>query len=218
MMTSTFCFTLQTISSLILHDSPYVIRDPIDHFPVYEPDAERLAAIKAAVEEVNSPLDAHYDASREVRSKGAAFYQFSADEEERQRQLNELKQTREETMRKREETGAFDVPVGLEPDLGAGPSEPQGVGQSRAQEKRKRDLEARRQAIEAKRRKKEAMAPTTASEPIPVLVSEDGGGTKRSTGHEVSQSVSSVGSRHPQPISAADDFLANLERDMINRR
>lgn len=54
----------------------------------------------------------HYDVTAEVRAKGAGFYQFSADEETRQRQMEELKLAREETERMRKEGGAVDLKPG----------------------------------------------------------------------------------------------------------
>jgi len=183
-----------------------------------------LAAIKKAAEEVDSPLASHYDSTREIRAKGAAFYQFSADEQERQRQLDELKHKRDETIRTRQELGAVDVPVALEPDMGGGPTEPVEPTkpiQSRAMEKRKRDIEARKQAIEAKRRKREealSMVNTEANDeemgPIPVVVAED---AVEAINQESQHTVPPTSSK-ALPLSAADDFLANLERDMVQRR
>ena len=86
--------------------------NPVNFFPVYEPSSDRVAAIQAAAAEENNPLDQHYDASREVRAKGAGFYQFSADEETRKKQMEELRQAREETERTRQELGAVDLKAG----------------------------------------------------------------------------------------------------------
>jgi hypothetical protein len=44
---------------------------------------------------------AHFDADREIRTKGIGFFKFSKDEMERQRQMNELKSMREETIEER---------------------------------------------------------------------------------------------------------------------
>lgn len=93
----------------------------------------------------------HYDASREVRAKGAGFYQFSGDEETRKAQMAELKASREETTKTREELGAEDIMPGQEEGMTA-----DGV-ESRAMEKRKREIEDRRQMVEAKRRKLQAL-------------------------------------------------------------
>jgi len=96
--------------------------------------------------EENNPLNVHYDASKEVRAKGAGFYQFSADEETRLKQMEELKSVREETERKRQELGAEDAKPGEEGMTVEGVK-------SKAMEKRKRELEERKKLIEAKRKK-----------------------------------------------------------------
>ena len=49
------------------------------------------------------PEEVHYDASKEVRSKGVGFYSFSKDAEGRKREMNELKKEREETEREKKE-------------------------------------------------------------------------------------------------------------------
>ncbi|KAG8917896.1 hypothetical protein FRC00_013082 [Tulasnella sp. 408] len=130
---------------------PYVIYNPVGHFPTYEPTQEKQEAIAAAFAEARKDPLQHYDATKEYRARGAGFYQFATgDEEARQKQMEELKKARLETMEKREEMGADD---GLGADEGK-----DGVGEkkpivNRAVEKRKRELEERRKLIEAKRRK-----------------------------------------------------------------
>ncbi|KDR76324.1 hypothetical protein GALMADRAFT_140036 [Galerina marginata CBS 339.88] len=137
-------------------DEDIIIRNPVNHFPTYQPSEERMAEIAKAYAEENNPLGAHYDASKEVRAKGAGFYQFSADEETRATQMEELKASREETARTRTELGAEDVKFGevegMRAGEGTGASGP-GTLKSRAMEKRKREIEERRQLLEAKRRK-----------------------------------------------------------------
>ncbi|PNS17132.1 hypothetical protein CAC42_7186 [Sphaceloma murrayae] len=49
------------------------------------------------------PPDVHFDATREVRSKGVGFMQLSLDKEERKRQMEALEREREETESKRQE-------------------------------------------------------------------------------------------------------------------
>ena len=71
-----------------------------------------MAEVAKAYSEANNPLGVHYDASREVREKGAAYYQLSGDEETRKRQLEELMSARQETERTRQETGAVNVKPG----------------------------------------------------------------------------------------------------------
>ena len=127
----------------------------MDHYPTYQPSEERVAEIEASLAEENNPLNIHYDASQEVRAKGAGFYQFSGDEETRRRQMEELKKAREETEKTREETGAVDLRPGevegmVQESGGSGEQ----LKKSGAMEKRKRELEERRKMLEAKRRKK----------------------------------------------------------------
>jgi hypothetical protein len=104
-------------------------------FPVYEPDPEviaRRAATLAAA--AAAPLVNHYDATRENRTKGAGFYQFSGNEEERQAQMDALAKEREETERKRKERDE--------------------VGDA-VKRKRESEVEERKRKIEAKRREME---------------------------------------------------------------
>ncbi|KAF8962760.1 hypothetical protein BDZ97DRAFT_1662498 [Flammula alnicola] len=133
-------------------DEDIIIRNPVNHFPTYQPSEERIAEIAKAHAEENNPLGVHYDASKEVRAKGAGFYQFSADEETRAAQMEELKASREETERKRQELGAEDVRPGEVEGMRDGEAAT-GTGKSRAMEKRKREIEERRKLLEAKRRK-----------------------------------------------------------------
>ena len=53
------------------------------------------------------PEEVHYDASKEIRTKGVGFYSFSKDAEGRKREMDDLEREREETernRRQREET------------------------------------------------------------------------------------------------------------------
>ncbi|KAH9850253.1 hypothetical protein C2E23DRAFT_317241 [Lenzites betulinus] len=205
---------------------PYVIYNPVNHFPVYEPSAERIEKIRAEFAEENNPLNQHYDASREVRAKGAGFYQFSGDEETRRKQMEELRQVREETERTRAEAGAADVRPGEVEGMRAEGEAGAASMKSRAMEKRKRELEERRKLLEAKRRK--------------VGGKEDAVGAKASpsTGGERSAPVApqavisdpfaaleaqsrDLRSRHTAAapaINAADAFLAQLEQDIAQKR
>lgn len=129
-----------------------VLGNPVNHFPIYQPSEERIAEIAKAHADENNPLGVHYDAAKEVRAKGAGFYQFSADEETRAAQMEELKASREETGRIRAELGAEDIRAGeVEGMKDIGSST--GAVKSRAMEKRKRELEERRKLLESKRRK-----------------------------------------------------------------
>jgi len=115
-----------------------------------------MAEIAKQYAEENNPLGVHYDASKEVRAKGAGFYQFSGDEETRKAQMEELKASREETERVRQELGAEDVKFGEVEGMRAGEitgGSTAGPSTSRAMEKRKHEIEERRRLLESKRRK-----------------------------------------------------------------
>ncbi len=180
--------------------------NPVNFFPVYEPSTDRVAAIKAAAAEENNPLNQHYDASREVRAKGAGFYQFSDDEEARKKQMEELRQAREETERSRQELGAVDLKAGEAEGMQADAS----TLPSRATEKRKRELEERRKAVEAKHRKlQNGGNPSAAPTRSPAPTSESAGAVPNKK----------AASNRDPASSAADSFLAALERDLaMNRR
>ncbi|KAI4179800.1 MAG: hypothetical protein LQ346_007122 [Caloplaca aetnensis] len=75
------------------------------------------------------PPETHYDASKEIRSKGVGFYAFSQDERERKREMEELEGQRGETERLKKE-------------------------QEERREKRKRDIEERRRVVSKKREEK----------------------------------------------------------------
>jgi len=183
-------------------DDGVVIQNPVDFFPVYEPSADRVAAIKAAAAEENNPLSQHYDASHEVRAKGAGFYQFSDVEEVRQKQMEGLRQTREETERTRQERGAVDLKAGEAEGMQADAN----TLRSRAIEKRKRDLEERRKAVEAKRRKLQngGVTPSAAPTRSPAPPSESAGAVPNTK----------VAPNPDAASSAADSFLAALELDL----
>ncbi|KAM7204911.1 protein of unknown function (DUF4078) domain containing protein [Naviculisporaceae sp. PSN 640] len=80
----------------------------------------------------------HYDASKEVRTRGVGFFNFSKDEEERNKQMEALERERERTVKAREEKKEKEEM------------------RRREIEKRKRELEERRKAIGEKRAKKMA--------------------------------------------------------------
>ena len=188
--------------------------NPVNHFPVYEPDAARVSEIAQEFAEENNPLNIHYDASKEVRAKGAGFYQFSADEETRRQQMEELKTAREETGKTRAELGAVDLRPGeVEAMLadGAGGSGGGGMSKSAALEKRKRDLEERRKLVDAKRRKKIGDPPVVEppSNPPPSMTGS------QAMVHAVEQ-PSKPESVKAVPPNPADDFLAQLERDIMS--
>ena len=75
------------------------------------------------------PPETHYDASKEIRSKGVGFYAFSKDEEARKREMEELERQRGETEKVKRE-------------------------QEERKEKRRRDIEERRRMVSKKREEK----------------------------------------------------------------
>lgn len=75
------------------------------------------------------PEEVHYDASKEVRSKGVGFYQFSKDNEGRKREMEALERERQETERGRND-------------------------REERKEKKKRDIEERSKKIAEKRAEK----------------------------------------------------------------
>lgn len=195
----------------------------MNHFPIYEPSAERVAEIAAAHAEENNPLNVHYDASREVRAKGAGFYQFSADEETRRAQMEELKSARGETGKIRNELGAMDVRPG---EVEGMRNTEESGSKSRAMEKRKRDLEERRRLLDAKRRKvsendsEDTSKPAlTSAETPPISASHT------PTALPDPLAILEAKSKHivkeigkTQITSDADTFLAQLEKEFIGAK
>nr|ODN92287.1 hypothetical protein L204_05386 [Cryptococcus depauperatus CBS 7855] len=109
-----------------------VIHGEQHFFPVYQPDPE---AIKEKYRQAEEEARAHhYDATKEVRTRGAGQYQFSLDENLRAEQQASLKNQRAETQRARTEIE-------------------QHGGQGAAQDARKRKVEERKAIIAAKRAK-----------------------------------------------------------------
>ena len=208
--------------------------DPVNHFPVYEPSEERVAEVERTFAEENNPLNVHYDASKEVRNKGAGFYQFSVDEETRRKQMEELKAVREETEKTRQELGAEDIKPGEEGMTAEG-------FKSRAMEKRKRELEERRKLIEAKRKKPRVAAPSDErASPPPLILSKGLQPMSGERGALVGQNPSAAGAFDPfavleaqttipvqkkgkdkitpAPIDDADAFLSKLETEFLASR
>jgi len=111
--------------------------------------------------------------------------------------MEELRNAREETGKTRAELGAVDLRPGEVEGMNAE------TGKSAALEKRKRDLEERRKLVDAKRRKK-------IGSPLVFETTE-------------SKTVAQEADRpaKPEPVKAvacdpADDFLAQLERDLMS--
>ncbi|KAG9314896.1 hypothetical protein JVU11DRAFT_4000 [Chiua virens] len=195
-------------------DDSDVIYNPVNFFPVYEPSAERVKAVQEEFAEENNPLASHYDASREVRAKGAAFYQFSGEEEMRKKQMEELRTAREETKKTREDLGANDV----RPGEVEGMREESGSSTSRALEKRKRDIEQRRALLEAKRRKTKTTPNEATSSATPPSTFVAGDPFAAPEKKATSQTPEVVETRPTNNYSDADTFLAQLEQDMLKKR
>ncbi|KAF8807029.1 hypothetical protein BYT27DRAFT_7100554 [Phlegmacium glaucopus] len=222
-------------------DEDIVIRNPVNHFPTYQPSEERVAEIAKAFSEENNPLGVHYDASNEIRAKGAGFYQFSADEETRRAQMEELKASREETTKMRQELGAVDIKPGEVEGMRDGEAPgTTGTVKSRAMEKRKRELEERRKMIEAKRKKPKldgdaaSRVNADAASETPSLPSHSGAQPMEVREANAaqptissdpfaaleSQTLSSIkGKKKAIPVATeADTFLADLEQEFLGSR
>jgi len=131
--------------------------------------------------------------------------------------MEELKSARDETGKTRAEFGAVDLRPGEVEGIhvggGAGGSGTGGTGKSVALEKRKRDLEERRKLVDAKRRKKvgsPSIVESSSNSPLPTT--------------EI-RSVVQTAERSPNPesvkavvLNPADDFLAQLEKDIMSGR
>ena len=70
-------------------------------FHVYEPTPEEIAERRKKLN-LDAPLNAHFDSTKEVRNRGAGFIQLSGDEETRRKQMEELMSERKETEIERE--------------------------------------------------------------------------------------------------------------------
>ena len=69
-----------------------------------EPIAAKMETLaKKRDRSMTPPEEVHYDATKEVRSKGVGFYQFSRDEAGRKREFEALEKEREETEKGRRE-------------------------------------------------------------------------------------------------------------------
>ncbi|KAF8339995.1 uncharacterized protein EI90DRAFT_3117757 [Cantharellus anzutake] len=176
---------------------PHVIYGDQNYYPIYTPSEERVKEIEEKLAADTASPATHFDASRDNRARAAGFYQFSADEETRKQQMENLRKAREETQRKRAELGEYNEDDGEPSNPGTGSGDPleKPILSGRGIQKRKRDIEERRKAIEAKRRKK------------------DGGTTNDPPNAQLSAPVPPLPERN-----AADDFLANLEADLISRK
>ncbi|MCJ1340636.1 hypothetical protein MMC09_005932 [Bachmanniomyces sp. S44760] len=92
-----------------------------------EPIALQMESLAAKRDRTPTPPpETHYDASKEVRSKGVGFYQFSGDKEGREREMGALEAERVETERLRGQ-------------------------REEARERRKREVEERKRVIKERR-------------------------------------------------------------------
>ncbi|KKY26740.1 hypothetical protein UCRPC4_g01431 [Phaeomoniella chlamydospora] len=84
--------------------SNIIYGDAVQH-QAFNPDddvAIKMAELAAKRDrEATPPEDTHYDASKEIRTKGTGFYSFSGDKEGREREMQALEQERLETERRR---------------------------------------------------------------------------------------------------------------------
>ncbi|KAI6024641.1 hypothetical protein BKA83DRAFT_685078 [Pisolithus microcarpus] len=199
-----------------------VIYNPVDFFPVYEPSAERVKAVEEELAEAQKKPEMHYDATKEVRAKGAAFYQFSADEETRKQQMEELRSAREETKKTRDEIGAVDVVPGEVEGMRA---EDSGSSGSRALEKRKREIESRRALLEAKRKKPKTdgeVPPSQSKSTSHTLVTIPSKDPFAALEQQISRSppAPKQPAAHAQVMitSEADAFLAQLEQEVLKKQ
>jgi hypothetical protein len=94
--------------------------------------AEQMAELaKKRDKSATPPPDEHFDGKKEIRTKGVGFFQFSADPEERKKQMETLEKERKETEHKRSET-------------------------LKRKEERKREIEEKKKAVLQKRAKTKA--------------------------------------------------------------
>ncbi|CAG8519433.1 13860_t:CDS:2 [Acaulospora morrowiae] len=116
---------------------------------------ERQRWEEAALKELKSgPI--HYDETKEIRTKGVGFYRFSKDEEERQKQMRELKEMRLETEMKR-------------------------AGHQSIKNKRKAQLDARIAMIRSKRQKNPVAASSIEQTTENIITTKSDAQTKNNT-------------------------------------
>lgn len=124
-------------------DDATTIYGPQSHFPVFQHD-----------QRTRTPLpQSHFDASHEIRNRGAGFYQFDQDEEARRRQMEELEKERIETERARSS-----VVDGL------------GAGERRLRERRA-FVEAKKRELQEKRRATEDHSTASTLTPVDAFLS-----------------------------------------------
>ncbi len=84
-----------------------LIRGDTVQTAAFNPDATLTAQMESLAQKrdrsATPPDEVHYDASKEVRTKGVGFFQFSRDKEGRAREMEGLERERGETERRRVE-------------------------------------------------------------------------------------------------------------------
>lgn len=81
------------------YDGPVERPEELIYGDLVQHDAVQTSGLKSPNKQnLEESEDVHYDSTWEVRNKGVGFYQFSQNEEERRRQMEELKHIREETL------------------------------------------------------------------------------------------------------------------------
>lgn len=200
----------------------WITDNPVNFFPVYEPSAERVKAVEEELIEAQKRPDTHYDAAKEVRAKGAAFYQFSADEETRKQQMEELRSAREGTKKTREDVGAVDV----QPGEVEGMCDDETSSTNRALEKRKREIENRRALLEAKRKKLKVDGNAPPSQAMPEPQTPPVFNQANDPFAALETQVSKTLPRKPKAAIClnvastvdADAFLAQLEQEVLKKQ
>lgn len=134
--------------------------DAIQH-TAFNPDTnieQQMAELVAKRDrEATPPPEKHYDASEEIRTRGTGFYQFSRDEDERKREMEELEARRRET----------------EAARGSNMDAKEAI-----LKKREAEAEKRRQMIRDKKSKIQAERfPESTNAPIAFAKAEEGGET-----------------------------------------
>jgi hypothetical protein len=74
------------------------------HNPVYTPDEAQITKIREMAK--GTPLEQHWDPTGDNRQKGAGYMKLGKTTEEREKKMAELDARRQETIQKRQETGA----------------------------------------------------------------------------------------------------------------
>ncbi|KAL8657701.1 MAG: hypothetical protein Q9226_001653 [Calogaya cf. arnoldii] len=121
---------LESYSARPAPPSTNLIHGDVIQSSAFNPDvtiSEQMDALaRKRDRSLTPPEETHYDASKEIRSKGVGFYSFSKDEDSRRREMGELDSLRGETERVKRE-------------------------QEERKEKRKREIEERKRVISKKR-------------------------------------------------------------------